>query len=142
VLVGDREHLRVQAREHAREHVGGEPLELAHAQALERLADPRPDRVGAGVGRAVQAEADVLPRVLGDLAARDEARLVRGAPELERGRARDQRAVEVEERRAALVRPPQRSPAGRRREDVWALGQTRTTIASPWPPPEQIAAQP
>ena len=54
----------------------------------------------------------------------------------------DQRAVEVEERRARLLRAPQRAAPGRRREDVRALGHTRTMIASPWPPPEQIAAQP
>ena len=54
----------------------------------------------------------------------------------------DQRAVEVEERGAALLRAPQRRAARRGRQDVRALGQTRTTIASPWPPPEQIAAQP
>ena len=33
-------------------------------------------------------------------------------------------------------------PPGRRREDVRALGHTRRMIASPCPPPEQIAAQP
>ena len=32
--------------------------------------------------------------------------------------------------------------AGRRRQDVWPFGHTCTTTASPWPPPEQIAAQP
>ena len=63
VLVGDREHLRVQAREHAGEHVGREPLEVAHAHALEQLADPLAQRVGARVGRAAQAEEQVLPRV-------------------------------------------------------------------------------
>ena len=144
VPVGDLEHLRVQPRQHAGEHVGRQPLQVAHAHALEHLADPLAQRVGARVGRAAQAEEDVLPRVARELAARDEPGLVRGAPELERRRARDQRAVEVEERRAPLLGPPQRAAA--RAAAGGCAGarsaQTRTITASPWPPPEQIAAQP
>ena len=142
VLVGDLEHPRVHAREHAGEHVGREPLEVAHAHALQQARDPLAHRVGARVGRAAQAEHEVLPRVPCDLAARDQPRLVRRAPELVRRRPRHQRAVEIEERRARLVRPPQGAAPGRRREDVRALRQTWTITASPWPPPEQIAAQP
>ena len=57
-------------REHAGEDVGREALQVAHAHALERPADPLPDRVRAGVGRAVEPEPQVLPRVLGHLAPR------------------------------------------------------------------------
>jgi hypothetical protein len=142
VLVGDVQHPRVQAWQHAGQHLGREPLQVAHADALEQLRDPLAQSVGPGIGRAAQAEHQVLVGVLGQLAPRDEPGLVGGAPELVRRRARHQRPVEVEERGARLVRPPQGTPAGRRREDVRALGHTWTITASPWPPPEQIAAQP
>jgi hypothetical protein len=132
----------VEPRQHAGQHLGREPLQVAHADALEHLRDPHAQRVGPLVGRAAHAEDEVGVGVLGELAAGHEARLVGGAPELVRGRARHQRAVEVEEGRARLVGPPQGAAAGRRRQDVRALGQTWTITASPWPPPEQIAAQP
>ena len=63
VLVGDLEHPRVQPRQHAGQHVGREPLQVAHPDALEQLADAVAQRVRARVGRAAQAEEDVLPRV-------------------------------------------------------------------------------
>ena len=124
VLVGDRQHARVQPRQHAREHVRREPLHVAHTYALEQLRDAHPHRVGALVGRAAQAEAQVLPRVRGQPAARDQAGLVRRAAELERRRAGHQRAVEIEERRARLFRAAQGAAAGRRRQDVRALRHT------------------
>ena len=133
VLVRDRQHARIQAREHAREHVRRQPLEVAHPHTLEQVRDPLAQRVGAGVGRAAQAEEEVLPRVARDLATRDQTRLVRRAAELERRRARHQRAVEIEERRALLVRPPQRAAPGRRREDVRPLRHTwfRSCVRAP-----------
>jgi hypothetical protein len=142
VLVGDGQHARVQARQHAGEHVGRQALEVAHAHALQQLSDPLAQRVGPLVGGAAQAEDEVLPRVRGQPPARHEAGLVGGAAELEGGGAGHQRAVEVEEGRPGLVGPPQRAAPRGRRQDVRALRHTCTITASPWPPPEQIAAQP
>ena len=63
VGVGDLEHLRVQARQHAGEDLGRQPLEVAHALAGDHLADLAADAVGRLVGRALQAELEVLPPV-------------------------------------------------------------------------------
>ena len=62
VLPGDLQHLRVDARQDAREHRRAEPLQVAHAHALDRLRDPLAQLVGGGVGRAAQAELHVRPR--------------------------------------------------------------------------------
>ena len=141
VAVGELEHPRVQPREHAGQHVGREPLEVAHAHAGQQLPDPRSQRVGAGVGRAAQAEQDVLVRVAQQHAAVDEPGPVRRAPELERRRALHQRAIEIEERRSRFLGATHRA-APRWPWEELGLGHTLTITASPWPPPEQIAAQP
>ena len=44
VLVGEREHLRVDARQDAGQHVDAEALELGHARALQRGSDPLAER--------------------------------------------------------------------------------------------------
>ena len=121
--------------------------------ALEQLPDALADGVRARVGRATQAEDDVLVGVARDVAAGHHPGAVGRAAELERRRARDQRAVEVEERRAALAVAANGAAARRRREcagalsPVWSRGRcdrvmrhTCTMIASPCPPPGRIAA--
>ena len=71
VLVGDLEHLRVQARQHAGEHVGREPLQVAHAHALEQLADAlRAARPCPRRSSPRRRNSDVLPRVARELPAR------------------------------------------------------------------------
>ena len=77
----------------------------------------------------------------GEHAAVDEPGPVGGAAELERRRARHQRPVEVEEGGSRLIGTAQRAAAGRRWEQA-RLRHTLMMTASPWPPPEQIAAQP
>ena len=84
VAVGALEHLRVQAREHAGEHARGHALQVADGDAGEHLPHPHPDGVGPVVGRAAQAEAQVLVEVAEQLRARDHARL--------EGRAREEDA--------------------------------------------------
>ena len=55
VLVGLAEDVRIHARQHAREHLVAEPLEVAHARAGNRVEDPAPERVAARVGGAAAA---------------------------------------------------------------------------------------
>ena len=121
MLVGQLEHARVQARQDAGQHGRREPLQVAHMDALEQLPDALADGVRARVGRAAQAEDDVLVGVARDVAAGDHPGAVGRAAELERGRARDQRAVEVEERRAALAVATNGAATGRWRKDVRPL---------------------
>jgi hypothetical protein len=142
VAVGDLEHPGVDAREHAGEDVGREPLQVAHADVAEDGRDLVHGAAGLAVGRPAQAEAQVVARRAREVTPREHPVAVHGAPELEGRRAGHERPVEVEERGAAAGRPPLVLDAGRRREDVRALRHTRRMTASPWPPPEQIAAQP
>jgi hypothetical protein len=102
--VGDAQHLRIDARQQPDEDVRREPLEVAHARALDRAGDPLAQLVGGGVGRAAQAELDVGPRSRRQLASGDEAVAIGGTGELVGRGARDQRAVEVEEGGAARGR--------------------------------------
>ena len=106
VGVGAREHLRVQPREHAREHPRREPLQVADAHAGDHLPDAPAHVVGAIVGRAAQAEAQVLVGVARQAAARDHPRLIGGAGEEDARGAGHQRLVEVEERRRRATRAP------------------------------------
>ena len=102
-------------------------------------------RVGARVGRAAQAEQDVLVRVAQRAPAGEHARLgtPRGrtrtptSPPSACGRGRRRRP------RAARRRGASRRPAELGREPASVTDASTSTItASPWPPPEQIAAQP
>ena len=75
------EHLGIQAREHAGEHARGQTLEIADANAGDHRSNPPAHDVGALVGRALQAEAEVLVDVSGEAPPGDHARLVSGASE-------------------------------------------------------------
>ena len=154
VRVGALEHLRIQPRQHPGEHARGQALQVAHGHVGDHLPHALAHLIGAIVGRAAQAEAQVLIRVAREPPARDHARLVSGAREEDPRGARHQRAVEVEERRLAVgaIRESRRrafSPAGRsslvlsgrRVHESWQCSDARIR-ASPCPPPEQIAAQP
>ena len=57
--VGAREHLRIQARQHAGEHARGQALQVAHARARDHAAHAPAHVVGALVGGPEQAEAQV-----------------------------------------------------------------------------------
>ena len=103
VGVGDLEHLRVQARQHAGQHLGRQALQVDHALAGDHLADLAAHAVGRLVGRAAQAELHVLPAVARDPPAGEQARAARGARPVQARRAGHQRAVEVEERGAPPV---------------------------------------
>ena len=97
VLVRRAEHLRVDAREDAREHVGAEAEQVALAHSRQRLPDALADGVGAGVGRALEAEREVGQRVPGQLAPGHQTRPSRRARELEGGGPCHQGPIEVEE---------------------------------------------
>jgi hypothetical protein len=103
VRVGPLEHLRVQTRQHAREHARGEPLEVAHAHAGDHLADAPAHVVGAFVGRATQAKAQVLEHVARQAATGDHAALEGRAREVDPGGPRHQGLVKIEERRSARL---------------------------------------
>ena len=97
VLVGLAQHLGIDARENAGQHLVTEPLEVAHARAGDRVEDPLPQRVAARVGRSPQAKLDVRPQVARELRPRHQAVAIGGAAEVDRARPLDQRLVEVEE---------------------------------------------
>ena len=99
VLVRDGEHLRVQARQDAREDPRREALQVAHAAPGDHRPDALAHLVGARVGRALEPEAQVDERVRGEPPAADQPGAPRLAGPVEPGRARHQRAVEVEEGR-------------------------------------------
>ena len=125
------------------EHRAGEPLQVAHMRALEHLPDALADGVRARVGRAAQAEDDVLVGVAGDVAAGHHPGAVGRAAELERVEP----AISVRSRsKNAAPRSPSRRiapPPGGGGGCAGARSRhTCTMMASPWPPPEQIAAQP
>src|SRR5437763_215449 len=65
VLMGvrAREHLRIEPWQDAREHARREPLQIAHRHACDHLPDALAYVVGAIIGRATQAEAQVLVSV-------------------------------------------------------------------------------
>ena len=104
VRVGLVEHVAVEQREDAREHVGPEPREV-HARA-----SPRSRRGSAACSSSVPSSVDPLRRKrmfaqasLRDLAARHHPGAVGGAAEVDRAGPLDEGLVEVEERCAARI---------------------------------------
>jgi hypothetical protein len=91
------QHLAVEQRQDAGEHVRAEPLQIDNALARERVEDALAQRIRVRVVAALEAELDVGPGVAGQLAARHQALLVGRAPEVERAGPLDQGLVEVEE---------------------------------------------
>ncbi len=63
VRVGALEHLRIQPRQHPREHARGQALQITHWHAGDHLPHALAHLVGAIVGRAAQAKAQVLVHV-------------------------------------------------------------------------------
>ncbi len=96
MLVGDGQHLRVQARQDPRQDVRAEPLDVADPRPLQARRDAVAQRRGALVRRAVEPEADIGPGVGRELAASEEAGSVGRARELEGRRALHQGSIEVE----------------------------------------------
>ena len=103
VVVGDPQHLVVNARQDSREHVGAEAQQVALAHAFERLAHALAHGVRGRVCRAAQAEGEVRQRVAQQGAAGHEPGLVRRPRELEGGGPRHEGPVEVEEGGAAAA---------------------------------------
>ena len=102
--VGALEHLWVQPRKHPSEHARREPLQVAHRHPRDHLPHALAHVIGAIIGRAAQAEAEVLVQIPRQTRARDHSRLIgRTSEEHARG-ARHQRLVEVEE--GGRPRPP------------------------------------
>src|ERR1700709_2384203 len=103
------------------------PLNRLRRDPADQLAGRPQDLAGALVGGSAEAIAQMLYPPAGELAAAADPGLGRDAGELHPGGPRHQGLVQVEEGRAA------------------AQGQlpgTSITTASPWPPPEQMAAHP
>ena len=147
VVVGDGEHLRIQARQDAARGRAGARRCRSRTRRPAIIAPTRSRTLSVAASvEPREAEAQVHPRVAREPAPADQPDAPRRAGPVEPRRARHERAVEVEEgrpRRGGLPAPASftserdaRRP--RRRQAPW----TRTMTASPWPPPLQIAAQP
>ena len=101
MIVGQREHLRIDPREDPGQDVRAEALEVDDPRPLQGRRDPLAQRHRVSIGGAAQTELDVGDGVGEQLAPAHEPGAVGGAPELERRRSLDERLVEVEERGAA-----------------------------------------
>jgi len=93
----DLEHLGIDARQDAGEHLRHQPGQVDDAAAGDRLVDALAQRAGRLVGRALDPELDVGPYVSRQLPLGHLARLVRGAREMEGRGALHDGLVQVEE---------------------------------------------
>jgi hypothetical protein len=141
MVVHDLHHLRVDARKDPDQDSRGHPREVFDPPPLDAGHDAVHQDVDGGIGGPLQPVPHVVYGVAGELPAREPAGLVDRATELEGARALHQRAIEIEEGRSALAGAAHRA-APRWRWEQPELAHTLTITASPWPPPEQIAAQP
>ncbi len=96
MVVGQREHLGIDAGQDPGQDVGAETLEVDDPRALQRRRDALTQRLRVGVGGTAQPELDVGEGVGEQLPAAHQPGTVRGAPELEGRRPLDERLVEVE----------------------------------------------
>ena len=97
VAVGHVQHLRVDPRQDAREHLRRHPLEVLDPAAADRGVHLLAQGVGGLVSRPLDSEPDVVAHRAGQLPTRQLTGVVRSTREMEGTAAFHQRLVEVEE---------------------------------------------
>ena len=140
VVVGDREHLRVQPRQHAARGHRGARRCRSRTRRPAIIAPTRSRTLSvAGVGRPLEAEAQVHParraasrrRLISPTRRASRAQWNADAPAMS-VRSRSKKAASVEAASPHCVVHQQRDAlVPRRRQAPW----TRMRTASPWPPP-------